>query len=249
MEQNKSSNQNFQNTEERIHMPNQNGRVLGGIVIVLVGTLLLARQAGADIPHWVFSWEMILIGIGIYIGFRHSFRDFGWLIPVAIGVVFLLDDFYDISMARYFWPVIIIGIGLFMMLKPNRRRPFQKKDIGPITSHDDSLDVVTIFGGVKKIIISKNFHGGEALTIFGGTELDLKLADINGPAEIELTQVFGGTKLIVPPHWKVRTDSLVNIFGGVEDKRALAADTLTDPNKVLTIKGTCIFGGIDLRNY
>ena len=32
-------------------------------------------------------------------------------------------------------------------------------------------------------------------------------------------QVFGGTKLIVPPHWKIETEEVVAVFGGLNDKR------------------------------
>ena len=43
---------------------------------------------------------------------------------------------------------------------------------------------------------------------------------------------------------------MVAIFGGVEDKRPQLADTSTvNPNKVLVLKGTCIFGGIDIKSY
>ena len=85
------------------------------------------------------------------------------------------------------------------------------------------------------------------LNIFGGTELDLSRADINGEAIIEMTTIFGGTKLVVPSNWTVKSDAAV-IFGGVEDKRAMpAVNEVT--NKTLTLKGTVIFGGIDIKSY
>jgi hypothetical protein len=68
---------------------------------------------------------------------------------------------------------------------------------------------------------------------------------------LDLTQIFGGTKLIVPHHWKVQSKDLVAVFGGVEDKRPMLGSTSpTDENsKVLVLKGTCIFGGIDIKSY
>jgi hypothetical protein len=38
------------------------------------------------------------------------------------------------------------------------------------------------------------------------------------------------------------------VFGGIDDKRSLT-QVLTDKSKVLVIKGTSIFGGIDIRNF
>jgi predicted membrane protein len=111
---------------------------------------------------------------------------------------------------------------------------------------DDHLEAISIFGGVKKIIFSKNFQGGEIVNVCGGSELDLTQADINGRVYIDVTQVFGGTKIIVPAHWTVVSDMAV-IFAGVDDKRIRVA--ALDNNKVLVLKGTSIFAGVDIRSY
>ena len=110
-------------------------------------------------------------------------------------------------------------------------------------------DSTVIFGGAKKNIISKNFRGGEAVTVFGGTEINLMQADLTGPVVLELTQVFGGTKLIVPPHWKVWSKDMVTILGGIDDKRPMMGNPSDDTNKTLILKGTCMLGGIDIRSY
>jgi hypothetical protein len=111
------------------------------------------------------------------------------------------------------------------------------------------LDSTVIFGGAKKNIITKNFRGGEAVTVFGGTEINLMQADLAGPVVLELTQVFGGTKLIVPPHWKVWSKEMVAILGGIDDKRPMMGNQAEDTNKVLILRGTCVLGGIDIRSY
>lgn len=234
---------------------NRSGRMMGGLVIVAVGAVLLARQVGVDLPPWLFSWGMLLIVIGVYVGARHSFRDYGWLIPVFIGTVFLADKFVDVHLMQYFWPLVVIFVGLVMILKPRGRnreqfwRRWEQQQGAGLQSSEDVLDCVTIFGGVKKNIISKDFKGGEAVTCFGGTELNLMQADMNGKIVLELVQVFGGTKLIVPPHWRIQSEELVSIFGGLNDKRPLPADTAVDSGKVLVLKGTCIFGGIDIKSF
>jgi hypothetical protein len=231
------------------------GRLMGGLVIVTVGVLLLAYKMGAGIPGWIFSWPMLLIGLGIYVGARHNFRDFGWIIPVAIGALFLVDRMYiNIDLYRYFWPIVVIGLGLYLIFKSRRRtRGFDESRWGsdaPVSEHEDVIDCVTIFGGVKKNIISKDFRGGEAVTIFGGTELNLMQADSSQYMVLELVQVFGGTKLIVPPHWKIHAEEMVTIFGGLNDKRSMSAQTATpEETRVLVLKGTVLFGGIDLKNF
>jgi len=220
---------------------------------------LLAKKAGADLPPWLFTWQMALITFGVFVGAKHRFRDWGWLVPVAIGSVFLADKFIeDISIEQFFWPIIIIFIGLVMIFKPKRSRDGvwrrwnekhqeQFSAMNSQNTEEDFINAVTIFGGAKKVIISKDFKGGETTTFFGGVEINLTQADINGRAELELTQVFGGTKLVVPSNWKIQTEELVSVFGGLDDKRKNI--TTPDPDKTLVLKGTCIFGGIDIKNY
>ena len=234
---------------------NHSGRVTAGVLIVAIGSLLLARKAGVEFPAWILSFETVLIALGLYLGFRHSFKGIGWLIPIVIGGFLLVDDFlpyYDIG--HFIWPLIIIGIGLFIIFSPQRRkRDWEKWNASRGYSEDaseDYLDSTVVFGGIKKNVISKNFRGGETVTVFGGTEINLNQADINGTVVLELTQIFGGTKLIVPPHWKVHTKDLVAIFGGVDDKRPMISNpAVEETGKVLILKGTCLLGGIEIRSY
>jgi hypothetical protein len=123
-----------------------------------------------------------------------------------------------------------------------------RKDFADSNSAD-YIDSVTIFGGVKKNIFSKTFRGGELVTIFGGTDINLTQADVPHPIILDITQIFGGAKLIVPPHWTIKSEDIVNIFGAVEDKRPIMPENNYDPNKVLILKGTNIFGGIDIKSY
>jgi predicted membrane protein len=237
---------------------NRSGRAIAGIIVVIVGAIFLARQLGVDFPYWVFKWEMILIAIGLFLGFRHSFKGPAWLILIIIGSVFLIDDIFPYTdVSRYVWPVLIIGIGLYMIFRGRSSggrdqmvKTWEAEHGASLNSSDDFIDSTAIFGGVKKQIISKTFRGGEAVTFFGGTEINLTQADVNHRIVLDLTNVFGGTKLVVPPHWKIQSEDLVCIFGGIEDKRPMLSDTSTvDPNKVLILKGTCIFGGIDIKSF
>jgi hypothetical protein len=111
---------------------------------------------------------------------------------------------------------------------------------------EDYLDTTAFFGGVHKKIMSKNFKGGDIVTIMGGTELDLSQADFTGMVKLDVVQIMGATKIIVPAHWEIRTN-VTAILAGFEDKRQ--QPTVNNPEKVLLIDGTSLMGGIELRNY
>ena len=113
-------------------------------------------------------------------------------------------------------------------------------------SSEDYIDATTVFGGIQKTIVSKDFKGGDITIFMGGSEINMAQADINGTVAIDITQIMGGTKLIVPSHWEIRSN-ITSVFGNVEDKRQ--QDRVTNPAKVLIIDGTSVFGGIEIKNY
>jgi hypothetical protein len=129
---------------------------------------------------------------------------------------------------------------------PTAEGTYVKNDMREDRSDGNWLDVVSIFSNIKKIVYSKKFKGGDVVSIFGGAEVNLTQADFEGKVVIEMVQVFGGAKLIVPPHWQIRSE-MVAIFGGIEDKRTPQPNY--DTEKVVILNGTTFFGGIEIRSY
>ena len=123
---------------------------------------------------------------------------------------------------------------------------FKKKMNESGKDNDDTIEATAIFCGVNKTILSKHFKGGEIEAIFGGGEIDLSQADIEEDCILDITVVFGGLKLIVPSNWEVRTN-ITAIAGGVDEKRPKIRGEAA--NKRLTLVGTVMFGGVEIRNY
>lgn len=379
-----------ENLEFRKRKPNGGpGYIWAGLFLLLVGGVLLLDQMGFPLPDWLFSWHILLIAIGLFLGLRHNFRGGAWLILILIGGSFLIQDFYPkMELRRFIGPCVLIFIGFIILFRPRNRwrnhvwkddwkehmhqkwryHEWQKRHgrwmppggpgnnpgggpgnfggpggpnsfnspgfnpypntapgtdpsqnvpggytpgtqpdptsgptdqtsqsgpagpagfgtgtgqtgtagpgAGPGTtgpgastgfgatsqtggafanssnrtnySTEDYIDTTSIFGGVHKKVVSKNFRGGDIVTFLGGSEIDLSQAEINGTARLDVTQVMGGTKIIVPAHWEVRSE-VTALFAGFEDKRQQPA--MINPDKVLIIDGTSIFGGIELKNY
>ncbi len=90
-------------------------------------------------------------------------------------------------------------------------------------------------------------EGGDIINFMGGSEINLTQADFTGTVKIDTTNIFGGTKLVVPSNWDVQSE-VVAIFGGVDDKRQLTGNPV-DPKKLIIIDGFCLFGGIEIRSF
>lgn len=238
------------------------GKIMGGLILIAIGSIFLLREMGTPIPHWIFSWKILLIVIGVFVGFKHNFEKAGWIIPVLIGSAFLIQDFFpDLRISHFFWPIIIIAVGVIMIFKPkssqrkwekyqhwNKEHNWKEWNQQAYKSNEDYIEANAIFGSVKKNIVSKNFTGGEINAIFGGCEINLMQAEIQGKVTLEMNQIFGGTKLIVPAHWEIQSE-LTAILGNVEDKRPQVAKFGNENVAVLILRGAAIFGGIDIKSY
>lgn len=254
--------------EQRLAGRSGRSRIFSGLLLVIIGGVLLLQRMNAPFPQWLFTWPVFLIGAGLFLGIRKKFRGPGWLIAIIAGGVFLANHMNpEWNLERYTWPVLIIAMGVAFILRPRHHDfggrfgrwkdwahdehnqysgPANNASFAEGATDEEVLDVVSVLGGTKKIIFSKNFKGGEVTSFLGGTELNLSQADIHGRVVLDLTQVLGGTKLIVPAHWDIQPE-LVSVLGGIEDKRQLNA--IIDPTKVLVLKGTSVFGGIEIRSY
>ncbi len=114
-------------------------------------------------------------------------------------------------------------------------------------STDNVLDIAAVFGSVKKTVMSKQFRGGEVVAVFGGAHVNLLHADMEGPVVIEVVNIFGGTTLLVPNNWEIKSEA-VAIFGGVEDKRSIPHIPQV-PDKTLILQGFSMFGGLEIKSY
>lgn len=252
-----------------------NNDLTAGLVILIIGGVLLLKAIGFWFPSWVFSWPMILIVIGVVISAKHNFQSGFGLGLLLVGGFFLIKrNFgFPFEVEPYLIPVGLIIFGLYLILKRSRDKELFNQDFfrnfpketekqeikdqqGSHSAasqnyiYNDAGDVISaqaLFTGIQKRVLSKNFKGGKASAIFGGTEIDLSQADLAPGAMLNVEVAFGGVKLVVPPHWDLQIN-VTNMFAGVEDKR-MYPQTSPDPTKVLKIYGSVIFGGLEIKSF
>ena len=221
-------------------MEHKNRRAILGVIFIIIGVILLLDNFYIipwDIRYYFFTWQMILIGIGIFQLTTGNKK--GAFILIGLGVFFWIPDYMNIDFDDY-WPVILIIIGAGFFLKGrNQNSSFEQGDSA------DYIDDLTILGNTKKAITSDSFEGGKITTMFGSADLDLKNANLrDNKANLDLFTIFGGFKAKVPLDWNVKADATC-IFGSFEDKRK--GDQSEKSENTLTIKGLIIFGGGEVK--
>lgn len=210
-----------------------NFQSIGGAVLLLVGSyFLLKREYLIPIEFEQYLLPVGLILLGIIIMFRKRRRSY------------FLDDLGDWDYKKK-----------DVRDEPEPRKgslwaqSFAKGNIfsGIFNDRSDYVKLEAVFTSVQKRVLSKNFRGGKAFALFGGMEIDLSQADLGDKPVLDIEIHFSGLKLILPPHWDVQLD-VTNMFAGVEDKRVYP-HTTSDASKVLVIKGTVVFGGLEIKSY
>lgn len=237
------------------------GKVLGGLFVVIIGSLFLARELGAEIPQWIFTWKMLLIGIGAVVIVKHNFQSTKGLLLMLVGAAFLISDLYpSLLLKPLLWPIMVIVLGLFIIFKPRRKhRPFRSRRYyrnhrnwteaqGEEAISDDRIEVTTVMGSSKRTVLSKNFKGGFIKNSLGGTEVNLSQADFEGTVILEIYNELGGIELTVPANWVIQSE-LVCIMGSVEDERPIQTNLAPDTNKTLILRGNVYMGGVEIRSY
>jgi predicted membrane protein len=245
----------------------QSSRVVGGLILLVIGLGFFLRNLGFYFPDWLFSWNVLLIIIGAVIGVRRNFRGAGWLILIILGSFFTVQRIFDVDASRFLFPLIFTAMGLFLLMNPKghpfggwRKRsrfnyqtgnPDQDAPVvatGARTQKDpDIIDSVNVFSGTHQNVFSKNLRGGDVVAVFGGCDLNLSQADFQGTIVLDVVAVFGGIKIIIPPTWQVKSE-LTAVFGGMEDKTSIMPYH-AEHNKMVVIRGMALFGGVDIRNF
>lgn len=226
-------------------------RTLGfGLLIIITGFVILLHQMRV-MPYYIdniiFSWQMLLIALGLFNVFYAQSRIFGYIL-IAVGGFFILPLIFDLpyNFLRNFWPFILIVVGLFIIF----RHGFNRKESLSMDGMDDDMkfiDEFNMFSGSEKRISIKGFKGGRITSIFGGSEIDLREAELSPDRNIiELFYLFGGSTIKVPNDWVV-VNKVNAIFGGFADKRNVKVENSNDPQKILVLTGTVLFGGGEIQ--
>lgn len=250
----------------------RNGRIAGGILVIGAGVVYLLHQMDYSIPEWFFRWPTLLLALSFVTMIKHGWRDWRWVGFFLIGTLFMAGYMYpESAILKFKIPIILFILGIFIIVKPrnqshryrqyqmyrqrkfgHRGRPFGAPLEMPVQEGseraDDYLFMNNLFSGAEKVIFSKDFKGGEIRNTFGGCEINLMQADIQTEAVLLLNQQFGGTKLIIPSNWAVKTD-ITSVFAGIEDKRPHIDITQIENPKTLLLKGHLFMSGLEIVSY
>jgi len=227
------------------------GSLVWGIILITVGGILLLDRMGIVDGHqfWKF-WPLALIVAGIVNVMQCGKRAWGAIL-ITLGTLFQLDQL-GIAHFRWgdLWPLALIFAGIFVIWGSYEARRVASKMGDAAGDPRTTLNEHVLFGGVERRVNSKQFRGGQLHSVFGGIEIDLRDAEIDGDEAILVANsIFGGIEIRVPETWYVASQGQ-GIFGGFTDStKYRGVEDSTNPHrKTLVVKGASVFGGVEIRN-
>ena len=230
------------------NLKNAAPQLLFGLCVLLVGCLFLLENMGFLTFHFWDFWPavFVFIGVGRLIqADTTSGRVVGVLFTVG-GFVWILYNLDLIYTAPWqYWPVLLIFLGALLIWRTLGGHSAQVSRVAEKAPQgEDAINMVAVMGGFKRIISTHDFRGGALTAFMGGCEVDLRDASISsGVAVIDVFAFWGGIEMRVPDDWTIEIRA-VPILGGIESK----AQTPSNDNKRLVIKGMTIMGGLEVRN-
>lgn len=246
-----------------------------GLVILTLGVIFFLDQQGifpARLAfHFFWTAVVIFIGIQIVVHARHGGGQLWGAFLILLGALFLVNELglLHIRIAAL-WPLALIAFGVWMLLGAPGRMPrgpasrewrdwgervrasvhsagFAKPTAAGPEADEAEFNQTAIFSGFKRRITSQHFKYAKVATVFGGFNIDLTRADMDGnQAVIHVDSVFGGGEIRVPDSWNVQIEAAALAGAFVDETYPRPADVR--PLKNFVVRGTVVFGGVVIKN-
>lgn len=228
-------------------------KVLFGLTLVAAGVLWLLTTLGVltldvNLQGW---WALFVILPCLYQLFIDKDK-LGSLLGIGIGVLLLLAARDDVQAVNWgnFWKLGLALIVITLGVKLVFGRTFCPKGQGSCdvqTINRDGKNIRSIefnFGKQQLNFDGERFEGADVKAAFGYLEMDLRKADIENGAFVNVDAGFGGILIRVPENVVVKT-SVSCGFGGVSDNREVKP---SDGDCVLFVTGKIGFAGVEIKN-
>ena len=158
--------------------PETSNRFIIGVLLIIAGLILIVKKSTVlpeplddFIDNIIFSWQMLLIVIGIIV-LNGSDNKTPGIVMISVGGFFLIPELFTdfFRSFNFFWPALFIVLGIVLLV--NSKRLVKKLDFSTVNKAD-YIDYVNVFSGAERQLITDNFRGGKITSIFGGGEVDL----------------------------------------------------------------------------
>ena len=221
------------------------GKVIVGSFLILLGLGFFLEQTPlASIGLSMGTvWSIFWIVIGVVL--LQKRKIFIGLLFTAWGILSFVGGFVHIDMGAWIFPLIVIAFGIRILFKSDSG--ISEGDVigtaSKGTTNQDYINESVVFGSLEKKYTSQEFKGGKIDCVFSGIKVDLRGIKLSKDAVLEVNAVFGGGEILVSDDIRVEANG-TGVFGGWTNQFG----TSNTSKPTLKIKGTAVFGGVEVKN-
>lgn len=166
------------------------------------------------------------------------------ILVIGLGLVLLLANVLDINIWAFFWPALLIGLGLWVIFRPRmvaENTAVTQKFLGDI-KRDGNWDLVDedfsfLIGDVDLDLTQASIPPGVTNLTFSGLIGDI---DLRFPADVGYAVHASGIVNDV----KLGGEKSTNVFGTLDEKSA----NFPDSEQKVVINTSCLIGDIRIRS-
>ena len=225
-------------------------RIWAGTLLLATGVFYLLYNFNAlpfPVPAYVFSWQMLVILIGIYALYKSLTKG---LILIGVGTYFILPltgIIQPIDIQKM-WPALIILLGIIVLFGSGFNKKHKKKYMSATSTLNEELfEITAIMSGNTRQVSSYDFKGGSITAVMGGVELDLTNCYLSKEGcVIDLSVVMGGVSLKISREWNIQSE-ITPIMSGIEDEDQYSTNVHIDPAATIILRGSVVMGGIEIK--
>ncbi len=219
-------------------------RYLFGFIVVLIGVFLFIKQVGI-FPFWgdniwtlfIKFWPLLLLFLGVKLYISNN-RVTGAII-LLLSVSFLFNTLLDFNFFSVLWPILIIGIGVSLLFKEEKKEEKEEKNLKEGTSF---LSQTILFRDEKLKIDSKEFKGGRLDMFVGSLKLDLREVKVSkGGAKLNINCAFANVEVLVPTECRVKSKG-----NSVIGNWTINLKERERKEPILNITGNILFGEVKI---
>ncbi len=151
---------------------------------------------------------------------------------ILLGLLLLFDQWNIIDFSDM-WPLIIIAVGVWHIIKPRQSDNNNKNHLvgdQQVLTDEQNIHYSKTLGDLNLQIHSQNFTGGSARTIFGDIKVDLSsVHPAEGENVLDLSTTFGDIKITISPSLplKIISSNTAGDMDVFEEKRSGMRQSVT----------------------
>lgn len=212
------------------------------LVFILGGALAILSSVGViTLPYLQGWWWALFIILPSIISMVTTRPTVANMIMFGIGTILFCSANDWLGRINFFWlcvGYVAVCIGVALLLRPRRSTKTSTY------SHSDNLPIYSaVFSGTDARNDSKDFKGASVSAVFGGAQIDLRNAELQGDAVIQAQAVFGSIEILAPNDVNIQISG-VPVFGGYEDHTHRPH---VEGRATLFIECTSVFGGVEVK--